>query len=95
MQGGIEDHASNLPLAASKGLQIVDNIRYLVGMEALNAAQAVDLRPGIRLGRYTQKAYEVIRSHISTLCGGRNVFEDIRRAYGLIARRNCSLRSRT
>lgn len=84
MQGGIEDHASNLPLAASKGLQIVDNIRYLVGMEALNAAQAVDLRPGIRLGKYTRKAYEVIRSHIPTLCGGRNVFEDIRLAYELV-----------
>ena len=27
--GGIEDHASNLPLAASKALQIVDNLRYI------------------------------------------------------------------
>ena len=84
MQGGIEDHASNLPLAASKGLQIVDNIRYLVAMEALNAAQAVDLRPGIRLGTYTRLAYGVIRRHIPTLTGGRNVFEDIRQAYELV-----------
>ena len=84
MQGGIEDHASNLPLAASKGLQLVDNLRYLVGMEALNAAQAVDLRPGIRLGKYTQIAYDTIRSHIPTLSSGRNVYEDIRRAYDLV-----------
>ena len=84
MQGGIEDHASNLPLAASKGLQIVDNIRYLVAMEALNAAQAVDLRPGIRLGTYTRLAYDVIRRHIPTLTGRRNVFEDIRQAYELV-----------
>ena len=84
MQGGIEDHASNLPLTASKGLQIVDNIRYLVAMEALNAAQAVDLRPGIRLGAYTRLAYDVIRRHIPTLTGRRNVFEDIRQAYELV-----------
>ncbi len=84
MQGGIEDHASNLPLAASKGLQLVDNLRYLVGMEALNAAQAVDLRSGIRLGKYTQIAYDTIRSHIPTLSSGRNVYEDIRRAYDLV-----------
>ena len=29
--GSIEDHASNLPLVASKGLQIVDNLKYLAG----------------------------------------------------------------
>lgn len=87
MQGGIEDHASNLPLAAAKGLRLIDNLRYLVAMEALNAAQAVDLRPGIRLGKYTQRAYSVIRSHIPTLARGRNVFEDIRQAYDLIRSR--------
>lgn len=84
MQGGIEDHASNLPLVASKGLQIVDNLRYLVGMEAMNAAQAVDLREGIHLGKYTQIAYDTIREVIPTLTGGRNVFDDIRDAYELI-----------
>ena len=84
MQGGIEDHASNLPLVASKSLQIVDNLRYLVGMEALSAAQAVDLRDNIHLGRYTQIAYDTIREVIPTLASGRNVFDDIRDAYELI-----------
>lgn len=84
MQGGIEDHASNLPLVCARGLQLVDNLRYLVGMEALTAAQAVDLRGHIRLGKYTQMAYRTIRSVIPTLSSGRNVFEDIRDAYELI-----------
>ena len=86
MQGGIEDHASNLPLVASKGLQIVDNLKYLVAMEALNAAQAVDLRKdtGIHLGKYTQVAYDTIRAHVSTLSKGQNMFENVRTAYDLI-----------
>ena len=84
MQGGIEDHASNLPLVCSRGLQLVDNLRYLVGMEALTAAQAVDLRDNIHLGKYTKVAYDTIRAVIPTLSSGRNVFEDIRDAYELI-----------
>ena len=84
MQGGIEDHASNLPLVASRSLQIVDNLRYLVGMEALTAAQAVDLRDNIHLGKYTQIAYDTIREVIPTLSSGRNIFEDIRDAYELV-----------
>ncbi|MEA4994809.1 MAG: aromatic amino acid lyase [Oscillibacter sp.] len=84
MQGGIEDHASNLPLVASKGLQLVDNLKYLVGMEALYAAQAVDLRDNIRLGKYTRIAYDTIRETIPELVDNRNVFEDIRLAYELI-----------
>lgn len=84
MQGGIEDHASNLPLVASRGLQIVDNLRYLVGMEAMTAAQAIDLRENIHLGKYTKVAYDTIREVIPTLSSDRNVFEDIRDAYELI-----------
>ncbi|WP_369283835.1 histidine ammonia-lyase [Oscillibacter sp. GMB15532] len=84
MQGGIEDHASNLPLSVSKGLQIVDNLKYLVGMEALYAAQAVDLRGDIRLGKYTQIAYDTIRETVPELVDNRSIFEDIRLSYELI-----------
>ena len=64
-RGSIEDHASNLPLAVTKCRQMVDNLRYLVGMEALFASQAVDLRKSdgngdyVHLGKGTQKAYDV------------------------------------
>lgn len=84
MQGGIEDHASNLPLVVSKGLQLVDNLKYLVGMEALYAAQAVDLRGDIRLGKYTQIAYDTIRETIPELVDNRSIFDDIRLARELI-----------
>ena len=84
IEGNIEDHASNLPLACSKGLKMVDNIRYLVGMEALYAAQAVDLRGDIRLGRATAAAYRTIREIIPTLGAERIVYDDIREAYELV-----------
>ena len=84
IEGDIEDHASNLPLAAAKALRLVDNLRYLVGMEALYAAQAVDLRDDIHLGRYTQIAYDAIRERIPTMDDLRSVSDDILKAYELI-----------
>ena len=84
MQGGIEDHASNLPLVAANALKLVDNIRYMVGMEALYAAQAVDLRGDIRLGKYTRIAHDTIRETIPEVTGLRNTYDDIQKAYALI-----------
>ena len=82
MQGSIEDHASNLPL--------VDNLRYLVGMEALFASQAVDLRKSddngdyIHLGKGTQKAYDVLRAVVPEMKSNRSVYDDINKAYQLV-----------
>lgn len=86
MQGSIEDHASNLPLAVSKCMQIVDNLRYLIGMEGMFAAQAIDLREGgyVHLGRGTQIAYDAIREVIPTMVDNRNIYQDIQNAYALI-----------
>ncbi|MEM5767066.1 MAG: aromatic amino acid lyase [Bacillota bacterium] len=85
LEGMIEDHGSNLPLAANKAMQIVDNLRYLVGMEAMYAAQAVDLRKDIHLGRYTRAAYDIIRQEIPFLAEDRNMHLEIKKAYGLIS----------
>ncbi|WP_294853975.1 histidine ammonia-lyase [uncultured Oscillibacter sp.] len=84
VEGGIEDHASNLPLVASKAQRLTDNIRRLVGLEAMYAAQAVDLREGIRLGRFTREAYEVIREFIPKTAGLRGVCYDMNGSYELI-----------
>ena len=88
LEGGIEDRGTNLPMAANKALRIIDNLRYLVGIEALYAAQAVDLRRqkngDLQLGQYTAKAYEIIRSVIPFLHEDRNMHSEIRAAYELI-----------
>lgn len=86
MQGNIEDHGSNLPMAVSKCLQIVDNIRYLIAIEAMYAAQAIDLREGgyVHLGRGTQPAYDEIRKDVSEIRDNRDIFGDIQKMYRLV-----------
>ena len=86
MQGTIEDHASNLPLAVTKCRQLVDNLRYMVGIEAMHAAQAIDLRDGgyVHLGRGTQIAYDAIRAVVPELVENRSIFNDIQALYELI-----------
>lgn len=90
MQGSIEDHASNLPLAVTKCRQMVDNLRYLVGMEALFASQAVDLRKSddngdyVHLGKGTQQAYDVLRAVVPEMKSNRSVYDDINKAYQLV-----------
>lgn len=79
-----------LPLAAQKVRKMVDNIRYLVGMEALYAAQAIDLRKQKRplpLGRVTGRAYEAFREVIPFLGEDRNMHLEIQHAYDFIASR--------
>ena len=90
MQGSIEDHASNLPLAVTKCRQMVDNLRYLVGMEALFASQAVDLRKSddnggcVRGGKGRRRAYGVLRAGGAEMRGNRSVYDDINKAYQLV-----------
>ncbi|WP_326910312.1 HAL/PAL/TAL family ammonia-lyase [Sedimentibacter sp. MB31-C6] len=84
LAGNIEDHASNAPLAADKVRKIIDNIRYILGIEAIHAAQAVDLRGNIRMGKVTKEAYRIIRNDIPFLDEDRNLSIDIKKAYEII-----------
>ena len=83
--GSIEDHASNLPLAADKALKIVDNLRYMLGIEAMHAAQAIDLRGHIKLGRVTEAVFAALRETIPFLSHDRNLSIDIEKAYRFLA----------
>ena len=82
--GNIEDHASNLPLAASKVLQILDNLRYMMGIELIHAAQAVDLRGRPALGRVTGPVFDAFRKEVPFLDADRNLSIDIEKAYHFI-----------
>lgn len=91
LAGTIEDHASNLPLIAYKVEQMIDNIYYILGIEAMHAVQAIDLRrimiegkENIQLGEVTQKAYKIIREEIPYYDKDRNISKDIKKAYELI-----------
>lgn len=82
--GSIEDHASNLPLVCSKCIKLLDNLRYMIGIEAMHAAQAVDLRGLPALGKGTDKIYRALRKEIPFLDRDRNLSVDIEKAYHLV-----------
>lgn len=79
--GGIEDHASNLPLAAMRTLRIADNLRYLLGIEAMHAAQATDMRGDVALGKVSSAVKARFRETIPYLNEDRNLSLDIAAAY--------------
>jgi histidine ammonia-lyase len=64
-----EDHVSMGANAARHAMEIVDNVRNVLAIETLTAAQAIDLRPNgpARLGDGTAAAYETIRKHVAFL----------------------------
>jgi histidine ammonia-lyase len=84
LAGNIEDHSTNAPLVVDKVSKIVDNLRYIIGMEAMHSAQAIDLRKNVKLGEGTKIAYDLIRSTIKFLEDDRNLSIDIKKSYDLI-----------
>lgn len=84
LAGNIEDHSTNAPLAVDKVKRIVDNLRYIIGMEAIHSAQAIDLRKNVKLGVGTKAAYDLIRSTIKFLDDDRNLSVDIKKAFYLL-----------
>lgn len=83
--GNIEDHATNSPYVVEKLNKSVDNLYYILGMEVMHAAQAVDLRGIVdALGTKTRKTYEIFREEVPFLEEDRVLTEDIKKAYQVI-----------
>ncbi|WP_336787224.1 HAL/PAL/TAL family ammonia-lyase [Paenibacillus sp. MMO-177] len=81
LAGDIEDHGTNAPYVVSKTREIVDRLCYVIAIELIHAAQAIDLRGDIQLGRGTRAAYEALREQVSFLSQDRELTSDIERAY--------------
>src|SRR5699024_7582563 len=84
LSGYIEDHASNAVTALEKGFKIVDNLRYILGIELMHAAQAVDLRGNYKLGRKTGPAFHAYRKIVPFLDKDRKLSDDIQKSYTCI-----------
>jgi histidine ammonia-lyase len=84
LAGDMEDHSTNAPLTVSKTSEIIDRLTYILGIEAMHAAQAIDLRKDIKLGEGTQSAYNRIRAVIPFLDQDRSLSGDIQAAYTLL-----------
>jgi histidine ammonia-lyase len=75
---GVEDHASLLPQAVAKVRAMLDRLPFLLAIELIVAAQALDLRP-VRLGKPMRQAYEAVRALVPALDEDRAMGPEIER----------------
>lgn len=61
---GIEDRATNSPLAARRLAEQVALGRRIVAIELAVSAQAVDLRARLPLGKGTTQVHQIVRQHV-------------------------------
>ena len=75
------------PYVVAKTAAIVAKLQYLVAIELLAAAQAVDLRelPQAALGKGTQAAYTTVRARVPRLDEDRPLGPDIESIAALLA----------
>lgn len=66
-----EDHVSMGPIAARHAAEVLENVETILAIELLAAAQGIDFRRevlgGVRLGRGTAPAYDLIRRRVPFL----------------------------
>ena len=85
LAGDIEDHATNAPYVVYKTREIIDRVYYILAIELMHAAQAVDLRgKDLRLGTGTKAAYEALRESVPYLSADRSLTGDIEQAYRVL-----------
>jgi histidine ammonia-lyase len=85
-----EDFVSMGPVAARKATEILRNCEYIVAIELLTAAQAVEFRGTNKLGNGTKEAHRILRSQVSVLKEDRAAYQDIERVKDLIKHRKLS-----
>src|SRR5262249_24514102 len=81
---GREDHVSMGVHAADKLARIVDNVRNVLAIELLCAAQGVDLRAPHRPNAALSSAHATLRARVPHLAVDRPVYRDIERARQLL-----------
>jgi histidine ammonia-lyase len=74
-----EDFVSMAFTSALKTAQIQNNAWYVVAIELMAGAQAVEFRKPLKPGKGTQAAYDVVRKHVTMMVEDRPVQEDINR----------------
>ena len=84
----VEDVAPQTPLAVSKLSDQLEPLRILAAVEALVAAQAVDLRSGTRLAAPTRRLHDAIRAVAAPLESDREPAPDVERVVALTADRD-------
>lgn len=84
-----EDHVSMGTIAARHAAMIVENVRHVLAIELISAAQALEFRSELP-GRGTRRAHALIRQHVRPLDGDRNLAGDVQRVVALLRERRFS-----
>jgi histidine ammonia-lyase len=72
-----EDHVSMGPIAVRKCTEILKNVRTVLAIEMMSAAQAFEFHEGRRPGKGTGLAYDLIRTKVPKLVDDRVLYPDI------------------
>ena len=84
--GDQEDHVSMGMTAALKLQTVMRNTQMILGIEALCAAQAIDLLAPLRPGAGTQRGYEIVRRLAPRLDDDRYLAPELERAFQAVKR---------
>ncbi len=79
-----EDHVSMGPIAVRKLGEILRNVRAVIAIEMMSAAQAFDFRAPLKPGKGTRIAYEEIRKVVTKLEDDRVLYPDIEKIRQLV-----------
>lgn len=82
---GVEDHATQTPLAVSKCAGMIALWRRLIAFELMAAAQAVDLRDGLKLAPGTAAVHTAVRAHVAMLREDRPLGTDAEVLHAMLA----------
>lgn len=82
-----EDHVSMGGTSAYKLTTIIDNCEYVLAIELLTAAQAIDLNQGLKLSPITAEIFQDFRQTLSFLEEDRLQSEDINTAHSYLLAR--------
>jgi len=81
---GREDHVSMGATSALKASRVVKNARMGLAIEALVAAQGLDVRLPLRAGVGVAAAHDAVRASVATLTGDRELAPDMHAVEGMI-----------
>ena len=82
---GQEDHVSMGSISGRKLHQVLNNVEYILAIELLYAAQAVDFRRPLQSTPIMEKVHALIRENVSFATEDRIFSEDINRLHRLIS----------
>ena len=82
---GQEDHVSMGSISGRKLNTILDNLEFILGIELLNAAQAIEFRRPLKSSKLLEAAHSYVRQHVSFAENDRLFANDINAVKAIIA----------